>query len=532
MSWILPRLLREQGVHIGKADAASLPTLAQVAFEEEPSARRDSALPASDPSVLERMTFTAIPNLREPLWQVLPANPVFFRGGDFRELARRVMARIAKHAREILDTAVALDDGAPVPEGRLQLLANDQGELAATGVEIAGRALQTWPELLGAVAGVAPARLADLPVEVATLHTLRLMALHLLAQGAVVPQVFAADANTLGVRWCAAELDGTVHGMVMQVASALPQELVVRRHGRKRQALAPAIQARLLLSALIDHFARSAQAAASEKPPGDKVLALFFGSGRARFDGPGEGAVGGSIHAWLARLHLARQAHTPVLRIEDDESGAAFALSIAVAEAAATLQTPTPLAEVLSAQAWAPRRLAVLQTVAMLAEFHPPLHDYVRAGARKALVVGPQELPSLLFDTLPALRLMGIRTLLPRALERLLRPRLSMQINAKSSSVGAFLKTEDLLSFDWKVSLGDKRLTPAEFERLLGKAHGIVRFRGQSVYLDPAEIERLRARLARPAAVSGSELLRTALAGEVDGAPVGLSKAAEQLIGS
>ena len=294
--------------------------------------------------------------------------------------------------------------------------------------------------------------------------------------------------------------------------------------------LAPAVQARLLLSALIDHFARSAQGAASEKPAGDKVLALFFGSGRARFDGPGEGAVGGSIHAWLARLHLARQAHTPVLRIEDDESGAAFALSIAVAEAAATLQTPTPLATVLSAQAWAPRRLAVLQTVAMLAEFHPPLHDYVRAGARKALVVGPQELPPLLFDTLPALRLMGIRTLLPRALERLLRPRLSMQINAKSSSVGAFFKTEDLFSFDWKVSLGDERLTPAEFERLLGKAHGIVRFRGQYVYLDPAEIEQLRARLARPAAVSGSELLRTALAGEVDGAPVGLSKAAEQLI--
>ena len=235
----LPRLLREQGVHIGKAAAASLPTLAQVAFEEEPSARRDSALPASDPSVLERLTFTAIPDLREPLWQVLPANPVFFRGGDFRELARRVMTRVAKHAREIMDAAVALDDGAPVPEGRLQLLANEQGELAATGVEIAGRALQAWPELLGAVAGVAPARLADLPVEVATLHTLRLMALHLLGQGAVVPQVFAIDANTLGVRWCAAELDGTVHGMVMQVASALPPELV-RAAPRPQEAAARA----------------------------------------------------------------------------------------------------------------------------------------------------------------------------------------------------------------------------------------------------------------------------------------------------
>ena len=156
----------------------------------------------------------------------------------------------------------------------------------------------------------------------------------------------------------------------------------------------------------------------------------------------------------------------------------------------------------------------MLKTVAMLAEFHPPLNDYVRAGARKPLAVTPQALPPLLFDTLPALRLMGIRTLLPRALERLLRPRLSMQIKAKNGSAAGFLKTDDLFSFDWKVSLGDERITPAEFERLLGKAAGIVRFRGQYVYLDPTEIEQLRARLARPDRVSGTELLRVALAGE------------------
>ncbi|HEY2925997.1 DEAD/DEAH box helicase, partial [Piscinibacter sp.] len=257
---------------------------------------------------------------------------------------------------------------------------------------------------------------------------------------------------------------------------------------------------------------------------------LFFSSGRARFDGPGEGAVGGSIHAWLARLHLARQAHTPVLRVDEDDAGAGFALSLAVAEDAATLHTPTPLAKVLAATAWADRRSAVLQTVAMLAEFHPALNDYVRAGARKPLAVSPQALPALLFDTLPALRLVGIRTLLPRTLERLLRPRLSMQIKAKSGSAAGFLKTDDLFSFDWKVSLGDDRITPAEFERLLGKATGVVRFRGQYVYLDPAEIEQLRARMARPAPVSGSELLRVALAGEVDGAPVGLNKAAEKLL--
>jgi superfamily II DNA or RNA helicase len=467
---------------------------------------------------------------------------VFFGVGDFREVARGVMARIARYARQVMEAGVvpAHDDAAPLPEGHLELVCDDQGALAVHGVQRAGRALASVPELVRALAEVPAARLPDLPVELAALHTLRLMALHLLAQGAVVPQVFVVQAHTLGVRWCAAELDATVHGLVTQVAAAWPPQLVWRRRGRKDESPAPLRQVRLLLSALLDHFVQSADAAAAEKATGHKLLALFFGGRRVSFDGPGEAAMGGSIHAWLARLHLARHAHTPVLRIEDkksdegDESdgdGAAFALSVAVAEGQAALQQPTPLAKVLSAPAWAARRMAVLQTVAMLAEFHPPLHSYVRAGARRPMALSAQELPALLFDTLPALRLLGIRTLLPRALERLLRPRLSMQIKAKAQGAGAaFLNADDVLSFDWKVALGDERITPAEFERLLGKAQGIVRFRGQYVYLDPAEIEPLRARLARPAAVSGAELLRVALAGELDGAPVGLDKAAEKLV--
>ena len=545
----LPALLQQRGIHIGVGVVPELPSREEVLFgAQADAAPHDSRPPANDdhdpcdPGALERLDFTTIPDLREPLWRVLPASPVFFRGGDFREAARRVMARVARHARQLLDSGGAGgdtgdetgDERAALPTGHLQLTIDDKGALVVTGVDVAGQSLDSLPAVMHAVAGVAPARLADLPAEVAALHSLRLLALHLLAQGAVVPQVFAIDARTVGLRWCAAELDATVRTMLEQAATALPPGFVLRRHGRKKEALPSAAQARVLLSALLSHFVETASGAAVEKPPGDKVLALFFGSGRATFDGPGEGAVAGSIHAWLSRLHLARHAHTPVLQLEEDEAGAGavanFALSLAVADDAAVLQAPTPLAEVMAAPAWASRRFAVLQTVAMLAEFHPPLNDYVRSGARRPLAVRPDELPPLLFDALPALRLMGIRALLPKSLDRLLRPRLSMQLKAASSSVPSFLKADDLFSFDWKVSLGDERLTPAEFERLLGQATGIVRFRGQYVYLDPADVERLRARLARPPAVSGAELLRVALAGEYDGAPIGLNKATQKVL--
>src|SRR5439155_7634609 len=208
-----------------------------------PCATRNGTEPANNPSALDRLDLTTIPDLREPLWQVLPANPVFFRGGDFREVARRVSARLARQARQTLERVPPTDDGAPLPEGRIELITDDQGCLAVTGAQCAGRALQAWPELLQAVANVAPARLPDLPTGLAALHTLRLMALHLLAQGAVVPQVFAIDASTLGLRWCAAELDARVCDMLARVAGALPPQLVQRRRGRKKEPLDAAVQA-------------------------------------------------------------------------------------------------------------------------------------------------------------------------------------------------------------------------------------------------------------------------------------------------
>jgi uncharacterized Zn finger protein/superfamily II DNA or RNA helicase len=525
----LPALMRAQGVHIDKHVAAAIPAAKEVLFETMQPSTLAADEPVPETSTLDRLDFTTLPDLREPLWRVLPANPVFFRGGDFRAVAQRVIGRVARHARQLLETASGTEN-VPLPEGRLQLIADVQGRLAATGAQSAGRTLDAWPELLRAVGEVPPARLVDLPTELATLHTMRLLALHLLAQGAVVPQVFQLDTGEVALRWCAAELDATVRRVLDTVARAWPSALVRRQVGRKKEPLAAAVQVRLVMSGLLDHFVVAADGTAAEKAAADKILALFFRSDRVRFDGPGEAAIGGGVHAWLARLHLAARSHVPVLRLEEDEAGEGFALSLAVAEESASAQAPTPLAQVLTKPAWSERRAEVLGTVALLAEFHPPLSDYLRQGARKPLHVEAEALPPLLFDALPAMRLLGIRTLLARSLERLLRPRLSMQLKAKSGASSGLLNTNDLFSFDWKVSLGDDLITPAEFERLLRRATGIVKFRGQYVYLDPAEVERLRAGLERPTAFSGADLLRVALAGEVDGAPVGLNKAAEKVL--
>ncbi|HSI59511.1 MAG TPA: SNF2-related protein [Ideonella sp.] len=517
--------LKARDVLIEHQAAAALPSLAALLVEPPTPG---SETPPPDPTALEQLDFSRLPELAEPLLRVLPAAPAFYGGKDFREITRRALASVAKGARRALESAAALDPDAALPAGatgqpRIVL----DGELQA---EVQGlEQVEDWPSLMQLLAHLPAARLADVQPALAALHHVRSAALQLLARGAVVPQVFSLGGKAVGLRWLPALLDREVQALVRQLAAGLPPGLIVFAPEGEAAPLSGELQASALCSLCLNHGVRRWSEIEPAEDGGDPASALFFADGSARFDGPGEGAVAAGIQAWLARFHLARNEHAPVLCLAETASGD-FALTLAV-ERGGELAPPVPLQQVLSDKAWAATRFAVLQTVSLLAEFFPPLNDYLSDGARSPIALSPQALPALLFDALPLLRLLGIRALLPKALERLLRPRLSMRVSGKAQADGgSFLDANALFQFDWQVAVGDQLLSRSAFEKLVKSATGVVRFKGEYVYLDPAQIAQLRTQLAQPPQLSGPELLRVALAGEYAGAGVGLDAAAKRLL--
>jgi len=547
----LAAALKARDIHIEPEAAAQLPGPVDGLLDGAAAATNRSAA-GGDLTALDRLDFSAVPDLAQPLWRVLPAHPSFFGAGDFRDTAQRVLARVAKAAREALDVAASdmVDDFDA--QDRPVLTLDSQGRATLSGMSSGNAAgIAGLADRLGLLAA---GRLPDLQPPLAAWHAVRLLALHLLAKGAVVPQVHAGDGHGVGLRWLPATLDANVRDLLQRLADALPAGMVLLQPAaaRKRaakatkqttkqvtkpavaQVLSASAQARVLCSLLLNHFIHAWSAAERGRPVADKVLDLFFARGSARFDGPGERAVPGSIQTWLSRLHVARHQHVPLLRLDEAENAAGgFALTLAVERSQAALaspESPVPLAAVLREARWAKARYAVLQQVAVLAEFFPPLAAHVSSGAATPLALSGTELPGFLFDTLPAVRLLGVRALLPKALERLLRPRLSMQIKASAGPSPSFLNADDIFSFDWKVAIGEQLVTRAEFERLVKKATGVVRFKGEYVYLDPLQIERLRAQLDKPPRPDAAELLRVALAGEYGGAAVQLDTKAQRVV--
>ncbi|TPQ32050.1 helicase SNF2 [Cupriavidus pinatubonensis] len=519
----LAQALKSRDIHLSPAAGAVLPTLTELL----PTASEAPA-DAGDLAALDQLDVSGISDLSGPLLHVLPPQPTFFPNGDFREALRRSLTRASKSARLAMDSSAGTVDAQRLTftgddRPRIELDARLQPSVFGT------KDITTMEALEAALAQIDASSLPDVQPEVAALFHVRLMALQLIARGAVVPQILAEDADTALLRWLPATLDGVVANLLQRLATALPSGLVRIGTGRKQAVLAREAQATFLCSLFLNHFIHAWADGVSDKPLGNKTLALFFCTGRARYDGPGEREIAAGIHTWLSRYHLAHQEHVPVLCLEEEKAGH-FGLTLAIELRSAALGEPVPLAAILTDRSWSKARFGILQTIALLAEFFPPLNAYIRAGAETPIKIAANELPALLFDTLPVIRLLGIRALLPKALDRLLRPRLSMQIKGTATDTAGLFCADDVFAFDWKVAVGDHLLTRAEFERLVKDAAGVVRFKGAYVYLDPKEIERLRGQLLKPSVPSGAELLRVALAGEFAGTTVGLDAKARKIV--
>lgn len=472
------------------------------------------------------LDYSTLPDLAVSLVSVLPANPAFFQQGDFRVIYEKMMKRVIKQARLALNAVVETGQAQSVitAADKSHLSLNGEYQPTLTGLAASSR----WSDWVSDLQQIAEADLPDLQPEVAAMVHARMISLHLLAKGAVLPQVFNAGELGVGLRWLPAMLDETVSTLIGQLAARLPSELLIFHGDEKVVNLSGEVQAIALCSLFLNEFVNHWSESNVEKPYGNKLINLFFGCGHARFDEPGEGEVGSGVQLWLARFHIGHQAHVPVLRLEEENIG--FSLSLGVVARNDLLQEPVSFASLLTDAAWQENRYSILKTVALLAEFFPDFNGYINTGATTPITLSPEALPAFLFDVLPVIRLLGIRALLPKALDRVLRPRLSMKLSGKDTGSFGYLNADDIFGFDWTVAIGHNQLTQAEFEELVKTAHGIVRFRGEYVYLEPAEIERLRLQLEKPPHTTQAELLRIALTEEYLGSPIILDAQARDII--
>ena len=477
----------------------------------------------------QRVDFSQLQNIAEPIVQLLPDSPPFYHSGNFKEKYALQFSRNSRDANRILNKKLAFDAVFPSRNAVQPLNARSVVGVLLDGNinnQIIGENhnCKDISQLIPLLFQLNPDHLPDFQPSVAALHKVFFAALHLLANGAVVPQIIQLENKSFAVRWLPAMIDNRVKQLVGKLTKAIPSDLLlVNQIVRKKEQLLPVENhATELLSVFITTLVSKLSNSSD-----DTFLELFFRDKPKEFKGVGENALSGGIKVWLDRYFLTSETYKPVITV--NELGDNFEVEISIEDTTNSEQLPVPLSKILTQQQYEKQRFKILQPLSLLSPFIRGLDDCINLQGARPILFDNKEFAPFLMEMLPAIRLLDIKTMLPKSLQELLRPKASVKLK-KNENGQAFIRLDDLLSFDWQVAIGDQVMSPEEYKKLIKNATGLIKFKGSYIYVDEADLEKLHKHFAQTKPLNSYQMLQTALCEEYEGAPVVLSDEVRRMI--
>lgn len=542
----LAKELEKENIHIQQSGNEEIPMLSQLIKPAEKDAatkeKKTTKIKEEDVAPVQHnpLVFSTLNLIAEPLIQLLADQPVFYQNsGNFRDKYATTFRKGVRNAQRILSGKTLFSQyfgDLPVPTYKktdktisstpvithhthLKLGLNANKELTILIDE--KKSSVTMSQLMDALWQIPVAHLQDYQPATAALRNTLLMAVNLVANGAVVPQIVRLDNKKYTLRWLPALLSKEVKILTDNLALKLPNN-ILKLNTKEDVAHQTVIH---LLSIFIDELMRKL----SEPATGDLFVELFFTDRRFDFTAPGQESVPGGIYAWLQKYYLTQGNYKPIILVEEIK-GDKFQIIINVQENNKQLGSPVSLREILTLGKYDKIRFEVLQSLAQLSSFIPGLDEYINSKGESLITMEMAKFAPFLMQAIPAIQLLNVDILLPKALQHILKPKASVRLKQKSSDGKSFLRLDKMLDFDWQVSVGDTIMSEDEFKKLLTKSEGLIKYKTNYIYVSPADMEKLQKHFTSTKQLSSFEMLRIALGNDYYGANVALSDEVKALI--
>lgn len=525
--------LKKRGVAIDAEKETEIPDWNE-AMQLVPRREEAPARPATQE--LPKFNFSKIATLGEAMLRLLPASPPFYGGKDFLAVYQKNMGRVAKAATAILDgkrtgfeAMKSWDYYEPTQElFDIRIKVNGKHNIATffCGDEEA----KSLTRLMQALMGIPPERLADCTDTVYALRALCLLALHTATKGNIVPMITKCKVKgQSGYRyeivWTPYMADAQT-AEIIRTANTLLTANIIEITNNGRTNLGPNDPAWFVTTLFLTEIVRLA----GQRGELDDAYCLFFDGSLTGFNHTGEKAIPGAIKSWIDHLKAPQMRYMPVIMVRDSsDDGSEFQLKMGICDTHGD-GTTVEMRRVFTDEEFSTSRYAILRETSMLASLVYGVEPYLANEAKKPISMSNAKFVEFLSQAVPAMRLLGIRLMLPKSLQEILRPKPSMAISTRPADSKAFLRIDQLLQFNWKVAIGDELLSPDDFKRLVANAEGLIRFKQQYIYVSEADIEKIEKAFASHTEMTPGRMLQTALAADYKSAKVNISPEVIDLI--
>ncbi|HRO09070.1 MAG TPA: SNF2-related protein [Saprospiraceae bacterium] len=517
--------LEKRGLHIN-TQTVEIPALTDFYFDKTKSKSKVADFETSN--AYQKLSFASLSPIQEPLMSLLAEHPVFYNGStDFKEKYGKAINKVVRNGQRIITGKISFADAlhafeknnTTVNTHSINKVTIDEDFNASVKVNEDSFSVRDFMLELSRIPGN---KTLDYQSSTAALHTLFHLALHLTANGAIVPQIVLMPNKKYALRWLPAMISKDVRALVEKLGTILPPDIFWWQTSKAEKQIEKEVGINLL-SLFITEMVNML----TNEKANDLYLDLFFNNTEYGFSAPGEGASAGGIQTWLHKYYLTQGAIRPQLVVTETLEDQ-FQIDINVSGLANTPNTFVSLKDVLSSEKYAKQRLDVLQTMATLSDFVPGLESYINSLGKQEMKMNTETFTPFLFQMIPVIRLLDMDVLLPKSLQQILKPKASVKVKSKGGK--SFINLDQLLSFDWQVAIGDTVMSEAEFKKLLAQSDGLIKYKSQYIYVDKQDLEKLHKHFSSNTELSKYELLRTILSGEYKGAAIAMDDEVMSLI--
>ncbi len=370
-------------------------------------------------------------------------------------------------------------------------------------------------------------------------------------RGGILPRLFDAKANSYRIQWIPALINESIQKVFNTLLCWYPEEMIqlnieateIKKIPPKKTSAKKAIQNKKLkqanaeegLSLLCSLFINASVKNSYDGVRGGKqvnsltlkINELFFNDSREHFGSFNEKEIPNTIQLWLNRFYIGKKTYSPILQVHETEDENGFEVEVLMKDNKAAMQPIEPLYSFM--QKNSEHQFAALKDLQSLSSYFPGFNNLITSKGKEKLIYNSQTFSEVLIGILPAIRMFGIQTLLPKSLQHLLKPQVSVSLKPTTKNKKYF-SLEGLMDFDWRVSMGNTFMTAEEFLALAAKSTGLVKIRDQYVMMNGEDIEKIIKKLNAPTPPKAFTLLQAALSGDYEGAPIQIDKALRKKI--
>ncbi len=521
----LVRELEKLGVFVNK-QTAEISKITDLYFDKQ----KKKQVKYNEENAYTKLSFTKLLPIHEPLAVLLSDFPAFYQGtGNFKEKYISKIDKTVKTAQKVVQGKISLENlflKATITDQHINHKAQNK---ILIDEQFNSRVLvnQTgfsFPHFLRQISQINSSKTNDYQASTAALHTVLHFSIHLLANGAVIPQIVRLQNKEFAIRWLPAMISKDVRQLVEQLENILPPSVFLWDEKSRLKEINKDTAFNLVSLFLTEIIA------VFETPANDDLfLNLFFKNSAYPFKNPGEEALSGGIQSWTQKYFITQGRFKPQIVVEEllnDD----FKVSVYIEDNTQKgFVIPFSLKEVLTQKKHDKSRYEILQSLTQLSPFIPGLDEYINSEGTQEIIMKNEVFTPFLMQMIPAIQLLDIHILLPKSLQNILKPKTSIKVKKKAGGK-SFLQLNQLLDFDWQVAIGDTLMGEAEFKKLLKKSDGLIKYKTNYIYVNRQDLEKIHKHFTSNKELTAFQLLRAALSGEYSGSKIGLTDDLQALI--